>query len=80
MNHTPNHQRRITALGEILVGIRHRNNLTAKQVAERLSTPESFVIAYETGKYRVDLPELVDIADALGIDVIELVNVYQQNI
>lgn len=80
MSFLPRHQHRITVLGEILAGIRQSKRITTEQVAERLDKPESFVLDYESGKYRLDLPKLIDIADALGIDVIELVNVYQQNI
>ncbi|WP_367648958.1 helix-turn-helix domain-containing protein [Pandoraea communis] len=52
--------------------------MTTKQLAARLGKPEAFVLDYESGKYRLDLPELVDIADAIGIDMVELINLYQQ--
>lgn len=76
----PEHLKRLASLGKILVAVRLRNHLTTAQLAERLSKPESFVLDYESGKYRLDLPELVDIADALGIDVLELIDLYQQRI
>ncbi|WP_353191071.1 helix-turn-helix transcriptional regulator [Pandoraea pnomenusa] len=78
MNLFPHHQRRVDALAGILVTFRQANRLTTKQVAARLGKPEAFVLDYESGKYRLGLPELVDIADALGIDMVELVNLYQQ--
>ncbi|RRJ34808.1 helix-turn-helix domain-containing protein [Pandoraea apista] len=53
---------------------------TPKQLAARLGKPEAFALDYESGKYRLDFPELVDIADALVIDVVELVNLCQQRI
>ncbi|WP_322880835.1 helix-turn-helix domain-containing protein [Pandoraea sputorum] len=80
MNFFPHHQRRIDALAEILATTRQAKRLTTKQLAARLGKPESFVLDYESGKYRLDLPELVDIADAIGIDMIELINLYQQRI
>ncbi|VVD96782.1 XRE family transcriptional regulator [Pandoraea horticolens] len=49
-------------------------------ILARLGKPEAFLLDYESGKCRLDLPELVDIGDALGIDVVELVNVYQQRV
>ncbi|MDR3396600.1 MAG: helix-turn-helix transcriptional regulator [Pandoraea sp.] len=78
MNIFPNHQRRINALAEILVATRQAKRLTTKQLVTRLGKPEVFVLDYESGKYRLDLPELVDIADAIGIDMVELINLYQQ--
>lgn len=78
MNFFPHHQRRIDALAEILATTRQAKHFTTAQLASRLNRPESFVIEYESGKYRLDLPELVDIADALGIDIIELIDMHQQ--
>lgn len=80
MNFFPHHQRRLDALAEILITSRQVRRLTTKQLAARLGKPEAFVLDYESGKYRLDLPELVDIADALGIDMVELINLYQQRI
>lgn len=80
MNFFPHHQHRIDVLSEILVTTRQAKRLTTKQLAARLGKPEAFVLHYESSKYRLDLPELVDIAHALGIDMIELVNLYQQRI
>ncbi|VVE69781.1 XRE family transcriptional regulator [Pandoraea pnomenusa] len=78
MNFFPRHQRRVDVLAEILATTRHAKRLTTKQLAARLGKPEAFVLDYESGKYRLDLPELVDIADALVTDVVELINLYQQ--
>ncbi len=80
MNFFPHHQRRIDALAEILATTRQAKRLTTKQLAARLGEPETFVTNYESGKYRLNLPELVDIADAIGIDVIEILDRYQQSI
>ncbi|VVE66996.1 XRE family transcriptional regulator [Pandoraea captiosa] len=80
MNFFPHHQRRIDALAEILITTRKAKRLATKQLAARLGKPEAFVLGYESGVYRLDLPELVDIADAIGIDMVELLNLYQQRI
>ena len=76
----PEHLNRLALLGEILVAVRLRNHLTTAQLAEHLDMHEAFVLDYESGKYRLDLPELVDVSDALRIDVVELLNLYQQRI
>lgn len=80
MNFFPHHQRRIDVLAEILATTRKTKRLTTKQLAVRLGKPEAFVLDCESGKYRLDLPELVDIADAIGVDMIEFINLYQQRI
>lgn len=80
MNFFPHHQHRLDVLAEILATLRQAKRLTTKQLAVRLGKPEAFVLDHESAKYRLDLPELVDIADAIGIDMIELVNLYQQRI
>lgn len=80
MNFFPHHQRRIDVLSEILVATRQANRLTTKQLAVLLGKPEAFVLDYESGKYRLDLPELADIADAIGIVMVELINLYQQRV
>ncbi|ALS67000.1 helix-turn-helix domain-containing protein [Pandoraea apista] len=80
MNFFPHHQRCIDALAGNLVATRQAKHSTPKQLAARLGKPEAFALDYESGKYRLDFPELVDIADALVIDVVELVNLYQQRI
>ena len=38
-------------------------------MAEQLNKPQSYVSKYEGGERRLDFPEFVRIADALGIDV-----------
>lgn len=80
MNFFPHHQRRIDAIARILVTTWQAKHSTPKQLAARLGKPEAFALGYESGKYRLDFPELVDIADALVIDVVELINLYQQRI
>lgn len=80
MNFFPHHQRRIDVIAEILVTTRQAKRLTTKQLAVLLGKPEAFVLDYESGKYRLDLPELADIADAIGIVMVELINLYQQRV
>lgn len=58
------------AVGALLAELRRQRNLTQKQVAERLGKPQSFVSSYEAGQRRVDVLELIRIADALKIDAL----------
>lgn len=54
---------------------KHRNaaGLTQTVVAERLKKPPSYVAKYEAGDRRLDVLELVDIAEAIGFDPCQLV-------
>jgi len=55
-------------VGECLIAARVRAGATQREVADRLGKPQSFVSAYETGQRRVDVLELIAIAEALGSD------------
>ena len=46
-------------------------------VAERLGTPQSFVSKYETGERRLDLAELGQVCEAVGIELVELVKQFE---
>lgn len=55
------------AVGRILAGARKRQGLTQVDLAQRLGKPQSFVSAFEAGQRRVDVLELLRIAQALGV-------------
>ena len=63
------HTRSYKVLCERLVAARHAAGLTQTQLAKRLGRPQSFVAKFERGERRIDLIELVEIADVLAIDV-----------
>ena len=46
-------------------------------VAEKLGKNQSFVSKYERGERRLDLPEFLELADALNINVTEFVKEYK---
>jgi transcriptional regulator with XRE-family HTH domain len=60
-------------LQEILIAKRSAARLTQEEVARRLRRPQSFVSKYETGERRLDVVELIEVADAIGVDVRKLV-------
>lgn len=43
-------------------------NLTQMQLAERLGRPQSFVSKIERGERRVDVIELFEVTQAIGVD------------
>jgi transcriptional regulator with XRE-family HTH domain len=61
-------QKEYKQVGAILVVARERAGLTQQQLAKRLSKPQSFVSSYERGQRRIDVLELLRIAEALEID------------
>jgi transcriptional regulator with XRE-family HTH domain len=59
-------------VGEIVAAARRRANLTQDELAARLQKPQSFVSAFEAGKRRVDVAELLLIVRAIGADPLEI--------
>jgi ribosome-binding protein aMBF1 (putative translation factor) len=62
--HTPEHQKLIS----LLTAAREKAGLTQQQLADRLGKPQSFVAKYEGGERRIDVVELVTIAQVLDFD------------
>lgn len=52
---------------------RQAAGLTQTELARRLGRPQSYISKVELGERRVDLVELIDLADAVGFDLQELV-------
>ncbi|GEP06689.1 transcriptional regulator [Methylobacterium oxalidis] len=63
------HQR----LAELIVAFRMEAGLKQSEVAERLGRHQPFVSDIESGQRRVDLIELLDLAEAIGFDPRDLV-------
>lgn len=57
-------------IGRILRLIREERGLTQAQVAERLGKGEGAYAAYESGRSRFTVPELPDVARALGVSTV----------
>jgi transcriptional regulator with XRE-family HTH domain len=53
------------AAGAILAVAREKAGISQQELAAKLSKPQSFVSAYERGSRRVDVLELLVIAEAL---------------
>jgi transcriptional regulator with XRE-family HTH domain len=60
-------------LSELLRSIRDDAGLRQVDVAAALGEPQSFVSKYESGERRLDLIELKQVAEALGVSLIDLV-------
>jgi transcriptional regulator with XRE-family HTH domain len=55
-------------VGEILAGVRKRAGISQDQLAALLVKPQSFVSNFERGQRRLDVLELMRIAEVLGAD------------
>ena len=61
-----------------LRGYRESAALSQAALAAALGKPQSFVSSYEAGNRRLDLVELDQICDALGIDLLDLVQEFKR--
>jgi transcriptional regulator with XRE-family HTH domain len=53
---------------KVLVQARHDAGLTQVALAKKLGRPQSFVSKFERGERRLDVPEFLEVARALGLD------------
>jgi transcriptional regulator with XRE-family HTH domain len=60
-------------LGEVLVRVRERARLKQADVAAKLGLPASYLSKIESGTRRLDVVELIRIAEAMGVDPAEIV-------
>jgi len=56
-----------------LVEARRESDLSQAEVARRLGRPQSFVSKYERAERRLDVVELIDVCEALGVAPEEIV-------
>ncbi|GAC1396654.1 MAG: hypothetical protein NVSMB68_13320 [Thermoanaerobaculia bacterium] len=63
----------LVTLGEVLVRARERAGLKQSDVAERLGLPASWLSKIENGTRRLDVIELLHIAEAMDVDAAKLV-------
>lgn len=61
------------ALRKILRDARNEQKLNQKEVSRRISRPQSYISAVETGVRRLDITEFLKLANALGLDPVEVV-------
>lgn len=76
----PIHDPKYVTFRDLLAAARAEQGLLQSEVAERLGRPQSYVSKYERGERRLDMPEFLEVADALGIDVVEFVARYRARI
>jgi transcriptional regulator with XRE-family HTH domain len=67
-------------LQEVLRQARLDAELSQVELAKKLRRPQSFVSKYERGERRLDLVELREICQALGISLIKLTNRFEKSL
>ena len=67
-------------LGRVLVEARERAGLKQSDVAARLGLPASYLSKVENGTRRLDVIELIRIAEAMGADPSEIVSELQREL
>lgn len=72
-------QQRRARLGDVLAALRVSAGLSQAEVAARLGKPQSFVSKYESAERRVDLPDLEDIAIAIGVPLEDAIASYRKS-
>ncbi|HEY8180723.1 MAG TPA: helix-turn-helix transcriptional regulator [Thermoanaerobaculia bacterium] len=63
----------LKVLGEVLVHARVKAGLKQSDVAARLGLPASYLSKIENGTRRLDVIELIQIAEAMGVDAAAIV-------
>jgi transcriptional regulator with XRE-family HTH domain len=68
------------ALQEVLRQLRLGAGLRQEDLASLLDEPQSFVSKYESGERRLDLIELRQVCQAVGVTLLELVNRFEEHL
>ena len=67
-------------LQQLLRRVRKEAGLTQVELGQRLDEPQSLISDYERGERRLDLIELKQVCDAVGVDLVVFVQQFVQSI
>lgn len=76
----PIHDPSYALFREMLTNARLAKGILQSAVAEKLGKNQSFVSKYERGERRLDLPEFLDVAEALEIDPMSFIKSYKEEL
>ena len=71
------HTKRYGVLLSVLINARRAKGLSQAELAEMLGRVQTFVSKYERGERRLDLVELIAVAEALELDVVKVIRKVQ---
>jgi transcriptional regulator with XRE-family HTH domain len=60
------------------VEARKAAGMTRVELSKKLRRPQSFVSKYEGGERRLDVPEFIEVAEALGADPLAIIQRLQR--
>ena len=63
----------LRVLGDVLTRVRERAGVKQADLAARLGMPASYLSKIESGTRRLDVVELIQIAEAIGVNAEEIV-------
>lgn len=72
--------RELVVLGDVLARTRERAGVKQSELATKLGVPASYLSKIENGTRRLDVIELVRIAEAIGSDPAEIVSRLQDEL
>ena len=78
--HKAIHSAQQAHLQELLRRVRKEAGLTQVELGQRLDEPQSLISDYERGERRLDLIELKQICDAVGVDLSDFVSEFVQSL
>jgi transcriptional regulator with XRE-family HTH domain len=73
----PIHHPKYQVFIDLLAEARASKGLLQSDVADKLGKNQSFVSKYERGERRLDLPEFLEVAEAIGINPNEFIKQYK---
>jgi transcriptional regulator with XRE-family HTH domain len=72
------HSKRHKRLIELVTAERKRAEIRQVQLAKKLKRSQSWIARLESGERRLDVIELIDLAEAIGFDAPAIVAIVQQ--
>jgi transcriptional regulator with XRE-family HTH domain len=75
---SPRQQKNRLLLRQLLRQAREETGMIQDDLSRKLGRTQGFVSKYELGDRRIDLVDMADVCDALGISFLELVKRFDQ--